>query len=238
MTCFCDVQAGAHLDLAADAERVDALIAGRRRRARAQRLPVIATSCPRLAARAGCPSPPSADELEPAVAVEVARPRCTPSGSAAVERRERAAGRAEQHARARRAGDDQIRGAVVVEIARSAAARARLPALRGGSTRASRSASTSASLGRARDGAIAPSRASTSRSKIASPLASAAAIAHRGPGAGGSVSARNAPPRRFRKTWTAPGVVEERGVGHAFAVEVGPGEAARARDRRRTDRAA
>ena len=32
------------------------------------------------------------------------------------------------------------------------------------------------------------------------------------------------------KTWTAPAVVEERRVRHAFAVEVGPGEAARACD--------
>ena len=41
-TCFCDEQAGAHLDLAADAERVDALVAGVLLRARADHLPVIA----------------------------------------------------------------------------------------------------------------------------------------------------------------------------------------------------
>jgi hypothetical protein len=67
---FLQVQSGAKLDLAADAERVDALIAGRRGCSRTEDLPPIRfrTSTGRAT---GLPALSKADELESPVAVEI-----------------------------------------------------------------------------------------------------------------------------------------------------------------------
>ena len=233
------VQAGPQLDLAADAERVDALIAGRRRRARPQHLPVIRLRARGSTARPRLPVAASADELEPAVAVEIGDRLHAEREARAVERRERAAGRAEQHARARRPRDDQVGGAVVVEIGDAAAGPRPAPAAGGRIRRATgRSARHVPSLARARDGRSSRRATSTSRSNIASPFSSAAAIATAWPDGGRQRLRAEAAAAQVQEHVDGAGLVEERRVGHAFAVEIGPGEAARARDRRRTDRAA
>ena len=92
------VQAGAQLHLAADAERVDALVAGGRGRARAQRLPAVGLRAAARRARTARPSSATPSDLEPAVAVEVGG-----GARAERERRRAAASKASCRRRAARA---------------------------------------------------------------------------------------------------------------------------------------
>ena len=221
------VQARAHLDLAADAERVDALIAGRGRRLRPHAPASGSASCRVLVARDGVAVGVEADQLEPAVAVEVGGGADVRGRRRAGERRELPPGRAEQHARRRRAGRRSGRRRRCCRGRRRA--RRALPA--GGRRAVRRRAVRRPRADRPRvSTAIVPSRASASRSN-----GRVAGRFDRGDGAdragvGGTGPRWKAPPRRFSSTWTRAGVVEERRVGHAFAVEVGPGEAAHAGD--------
>ena len=238
MICFWTMQSGAKLDLAADAERVDALIAGRGRGARTEDLPSIRLR--RLGwtrERAARPAPRPTSSSLPSPSRSAAA--CTPSASVAGSAVYEPPGRSEQHARGRRAGDDQIGGAVVVEIGGEQARSARLPGPDGSSTRDERRALPRAVGGRARqprDGAVA-----AEHEQIEQRVAAAFRRRDRhgrARSSPGSVSARNAPAAKVHEDVDDPGLVQERRVRNAFSVEVGPDEAARARDRGERRRAA
>ena len=133
------MQPGAQLDLAADAERVDPLIAGRRRGARAEDLPPVRLRVPRLTrARAARPA-----RARSARACRRRRdpPRPARRARGASQRREELAGRRRAARARRRAGDNQVGGAVVVEIGGQEPRGARLQPWRW-STRVSAVAST------------------------------------------------------------------------------------------------
>ncbi len=110
-------EAGAYLHLAADAEGVDALVAGGVRGARPYQLPVII-----LRAAPGGPQrlavAADAEEVEPAVGVRVGdRDRARARDRfGKTQRPELSVGVAQPRARAARAGDEQVDAAVVVEV--------------------------------------------------------------------------------------------------------------------------
>jgi len=109
------VQAGADLDRAADAERVDALVAGRGRGLRPHRLPAVA----RLAGRLECydVGVDDADQFDAPVAVEVGGGTDVRGGPRrGLERRELPRAAAQQHGRRAGSARNQIDGAVVVDV--------------------------------------------------------------------------------------------------------------------------
>ena len=133
MTCFCTCRPGADFDLAADAERVDALIAGGGRGARPERLPAVGLASP-LAGGARRPS--VRRERRPARAGRRRRDRrrrCTPSAERRRQRRRTAPGRC-RAAPAWRPAPATIRSAAPL-LSRSAATSVRCRARSaGGST--------------------------------------------------------------------------------------------------------
>ena len=228
---FCSVEAGAHLDLAADAEGVDALVAGGGRRARPQRLPVVGLRPAALRARRA-PVLGHAQELEAAVAVEVGR------GARAEGQRRRPAPRRlprrRRAARARPPARPRTRSAraVVVEVGhqepREPGASARGQSPRRARSSASPSAAPSSAEREPHDGAVGADAEHVEAARRRSPRPRPGPRAFGRPA--GSGSARKTPPRRFRQTCTRPSASSERRVRHAVAVEVAPGEAAQARD--------
>ena len=171
------VQTGAHFDLAADAERVDALIAGRGCGARTNELPVIRLGAGRTHDTRAFGREPG--ELEPAVAIQVggAGDGNGRSASAAPGRR-----RSTPPARARDcAGPDAIRS--------------RAPLL---STSAARSRAVSS---------VSPgggSRRTTSAAASARPIGAATTAARRSRRRRARGRRRDRRPRRPRRRWRAP----------------------------------
>ena len=219
----CSVQAGAHLDLPADAERVDALIAGRGRRLRPHAPASRSRPC-RVVSRATAwrvaRSPTSSRRPSPS---RSAAARTSAAERRAGERRERAPGRREQHGRRAGPADDQVDGAVVVEVGGDEARAAGGGA--GPGRRAVRVHARSPRVSTAIDAVDAERRPDRRWRRR---WLRAATMAPTGPACGHRVRVEGAA-AQVQEHVDAAGVVEERGVGHALAVEVGPGEAAHAR---------
>ena len=216
------VQAGSQLDLAADAERVDR--ADRRSRSRraggsppSVRLRPVLGRARRLRVRGRARSARAGRRRRDR------RRAVTPSGSAAGSGVNDAAGSAEQDARGARAGGDQIRGAVVVEI--------------GGRGVARRPARSPAAARRADRGVAfhVPSRASRASRVIAPSPAEHDQVedrrrrvvrARRSPTARparrGSASCAEGSAALVQEHVDARRLIEKRGVRHALAVQVGP----------------
>ena len=217
------MQAGAHLDFAADAERVDALIAGRGRGPRAQRLPVIAL---RAAARGDDGA--------------AARRRCRSARAGRRRRDRRRRGRSRQSVRGKRregaAGPPSSTRVVRIrETTRSAAPLLSRSATSEPAVPAARLARRGRQLRRARAHCQLPSSSASAATAPSAATAADRTARRRRLRSARSPTTRRArrrrrlppklPPRRFRSTWTCALLVEQRRIGHALAVEVGPREA-------------
>ena len=228
MTCFWTCRPGAHFDLAADAERIDPLIAGGGDRAGPNRLPAVGL----LALHPHHAGAITAlqHQLEAAVAVQI-RGGGDPAGQLAAARlTETAAG--EARAIREPAGPEVMRSPAPL-LSRSATSSRAFPGASpgGASNCATRAASKLESVQLSRepcDRAIGPDAEDVDD-------AIAAEVGDRECGDPGEL-ARHGPFAERRAAEVEKDakdalIVEQGRVGHAFAVEIGPGEAAHARQR-------
>ena len=231
------VQPGAHLHFAADAERVDALIARSGGGMRAQRLPVVAACVPRLfAPQRGRPASSPTRSTRPSPSMSAAA-RTSMANGECERAKVRWPARAAHVGRAGAATTRSAR-AVVVEIAGQQAAPRQARSARAARARARPRALSSLAVPSSdcESGHDARRRArARARRSAASPLTSAAREA---PRLGGTRRARgrsrNAPPRALSSDADACRRLQQRRVGHAIAIDVGPDEAAEPRHAART----
>ena len=225
------VQPGAHLDLAADAERVDALIAGRGRRLRPHGLPVVAGRAGGLRASTAWPSRDRRPDRGGRRRRRSAAARTSAAGGVPASGANCPGPPLSEHGRRAGPAGDQVDRAVVVEVGgdeRACCRRRRWAWTASGvrvhapiaARRARRSMPSTPSVDQIEGGCRRWLRR--------------AAMAPTGAGVGAPASRVEGAAAQVQLHVDAAGVVEERGVGHALAVEVGPGEAAHARARRRT----
>ena len=230
-------QAGADFDFAADAERIDALIADRLHRMRPHHLPVIVlrTLIDRLNR---LPVGGKTEQIEMAIAAQVGGVKHQRRSNGLRQQREFVLGIAEP---------DQRAGAWLLSVTRVVGERNRSSApLLSRSATCRRDLARKSSCLRPDTLAIsavsqlcpsflsemrmmAPSACTASRSRIPSLLASATAIAFTDGKLGGQRHARGiVPAARFMNTCSLPAAVNDRGVGIAVAIKIGPGKSAHA----------
>jgi hypothetical protein len=222
------VESRAQLDLPADPERVDPLIPGHRRRARAQGLPVISLGA--RDARDGWLTIRQADRFKSPIAVQI--------GQAAhvelkrgIDRDVFALGCPQQDARAASRRDDGIGRPVVVEIAEQ---QPRRPGLQ---IRQAVDAANRVGM----PGAVGSTARQTRERSVArqnEQIEDRIAVQLRGRDGNGlpggerqRLTLESACPL-VQQDVNGAGGVDERRIRHPFAIEVGPGEVARVRNRR------
>ena len=210
-------QAGSDFDVAADAERVDALIAGGRLRARANDLPVIAPCrLPKPAGRSAVARPTRSSRPSPlrSTTVTIGRRAARP----AAEKSPVAARKPDP--RASCAGRDEIERAVVVEIGEKQPIRAGHRRRLGDRTRSPASVAPSR-RGRVTRAGSTPVASSVTTSSTPSPLTSPRVNATTPSGRPARSSPRTRRLTVLEHMQTARRV-EQRGVRIAVAVEIAP----------------